>query len=85
MKLLENIFVGFGQYGEEEGRRYDEGWERTFGEAARKAREEKSPEQRAREAADAGKRHAAKVASRTARMRIQEEKKLKEWDSEKKP
>lgn len=67
-KVMGNIHVGFGEYNKEAGRLYDEGWERIFGEAARKNKE-RPAEERAREAADAGKRHASKVQARTARAR----------------
>lgn len=62
------IQVGPGSYDKEAGKRYDENYDAIFG----KAREEnaKRPvEERAREAADAGKRHASKVQARTARAR----------------
>ena len=69
------ISVGQGEYDAEAGKRYDENYDRIFGEARRK-NAERSAEERAREAADAGKRHAAKVQCRTARMRIMGDKKV---------
>lgn len=75
------ISVGTGEYDVEAGKRYDENYERIFGEA-RKKNAERSAEERAREAADAGKRHSAKVQARTARMRAQGDRKVEEMAKE---
>ena len=80
-KIIGNVMVGAGNYDPVAAKNFDDHFDACFGEARRKAAEEKTPEQRAREAADAGKKHALKVQARTARMRIQAERVEKEYEA----
>lgn len=81
IKAIGNIHVGSGEYDVEAGRNYDKNYDAVFG----KAREENAKRpaaDRAREAADSGKKRAGKVQARTARMRAMGDRKAAEMAKE---
>lgn len=67
-KTIGSISVGYGEYDRDAAANYDRNYDAVFGKA--RAKNAKRPAaERAREAADAGKKQSMKVQARTARAR----------------